>query len=554
MPYTSGGGTWRKGAIVAATIMPTQWRRVCSSAARWLGSPLRHPMRAAFFVALALGFTVNLYCWTNSLFSHDSLRIDQTVDAAHEIAIGRYLIPVLWWLRGWLASPYVAGLCGLVFLAGAIAAIVWLFRLERRLDIYLLSALLTVNTCITLVNATYVGYFDSMMLSLLCAVLVVVVWKKWRRGWIAAIPLALMTLALYQVYLEATVVLAVLISLVRYWEGSSGKAIARNLGMLLLGLAAAFCLYYCVWQWALALFQISASASNNSVASLGGFDLVALLAYTAKAYIRPLVYMIEPETHATFLCGALNAALFIGGVAACLRVGCRSRARHGLAVTALSFLLMPLLCDFVAVASRELFHGLMIWPWYLMYYLPAILALDRLHPATVREGFAQRSSAPCLACCVAGLLLVASNALYANQVYVARDLQSQATLSIMTRIVDRVEQLPDYAPGTTPVILIGDLNANPNYKGKSDGFARARPPWDICGVGKCYAVGTFPNFGVTYHESFWNYARFVLHLKIDVPLEDGVNSGMEPDGLAMEPFPAADSVTFQDGVVFVRLS
>lgn len=534
--------------------MPTQWHRSCSSAARWLGSPLRHPMRTAFFVALVLGFAVNLYCWTNSLFSHDSLRIDQTVDVAHEIAIGRYLIPVLWWLRGWLASPYVAGLCGLVFLAGAVAAIVWLFRLECRLSIFLLSALLTVNTCITLVNATYIGYFDSMMFSLLCAVLVVVVWKKWQRGWIAAIPLALMTLALYQVYLEAIIVLAVLISLVRYWEGSSGKAIARSFGMLLLGLVTAFCLYYCAWQWALALFQIPASASNNSVASLGGFDIVALLAYTAKAYIRPLVYMIEPETHATFLCGALNTALFVGGVEACLRVGRRSRARHGLLVTALGFLLMPLLCDFVAVASRELFHGLMIWPWYLMYYLPAILALDRLRPAAAREEFARGSVAPCLACCVAGLLLVASNALYANQVYVSRDLQSQATLSIMTRIVDRVEQLPDYVPGTTPVILIGDLNANPNYKGMSDGFVRERPPWDICGVGKCYAVGTFPNFGVTYHESFRNYARFVLHLKIDVPLEDGVNSGMESDDLSMEPFPSTQSVKIQDGVVYVRLS
>lgn len=511
-------------------------------------------MRAAFFVTLVLGIAANLYCWTNSFFSHDSLRIDQAVDVAHEIAIGRYLIPVLWWLRGWLASPYVAGLCGLAFLAGAIAAIVWLFRLGRRLDIFLLSALLTVNTCVTLVNATYISYFDSMTLSLFCAVLVVVVWKKWQQGWIAAIPLALTTLALYQVYLEAIVVLAVLISLVRYWEGSSGKAIARNLGILLLGLAAAFCLYYCAWQWALSLFQVHASASNNSVASLGGFDVVALLTYTAKAYIRPLVYMIEPETHATFLCGALNAVLFVGGVAACLRVGCRSRARHGLAVTALSFLLMPLLCDFVAVASRELFHGLMIWPWYLMYYLPVILALDRLRSATLGEGFAQRDVAPCLVCCVASLLIVASNALYANQVYVSRDLQSQATLSIMTRIVDRVEQLPDYVPGTTPVILIGDLNANSNYKGMSDGFVRARPPWDICGVGKCYAVGTFPNFGVTYHESFRNYARFVLHLKIDVPLEDGVNSGMESDELSMEPFPSTQSVKIQDGVVYVRLS
>lgn len=124
----------------------------------------------------------------------------------------------------------------------------------------------------------------------------------------------------------------------------------------------------------------------------------------------------------------------------------------------------------------------------------------------------------------------------------------------MTRIVDRVEQIPDYVPGTTPVALIGDLNANPNYKGMSDGFVRARPPWDVCGVGKCYAVGTFSNFGVTYHESFRNYARFVLHLKIDVPLEDGVNSGMESDGLSMEPFPSTQSVKIQDGVVYVRLS
>lgn len=40
--------------------------------------------------------------------------------------------------------------------------------------------------------------------------------------------------------------------------------------------------------------------------------------------------------------------------------------------------------------------------------------------------------------------------IYANQMYLKKDLEYDATLSVMTRVVDRIEQVEGYIPGETP--------------------------------------------------------------------------------------------------------
>ena len=59
-----------------------------------------------------------------------------------------------------------------------------------------------------------------------------------------------------------------------------------------------------------------------------------------------------------------------------------------------------------------------------------------------------------IACCY-------SWALYSNQVYFTLERKFDACYSLATRIVDRVEQLPEYTP-ETPVFIVGDFSAG-NY-------------------------------------------------------------------------------------------
>ena len=58
---------------------------------------------------------------------------------------------------------------------------------------------------------------------------------------------------------------------------------------------------------------------------------------------------------------------------------------------------------------------------------------------------------------LAVLTLLFDRGIYANQIYLKKDLEYDTTLSVMTRVVDRIEQVEGYIPGETPVKFLGDI-------------------------------------------------------------------------------------------------
>ena len=48
-----------------------------------------------------------------------------------------------------------------------------------------------------------------------------------------------------------------------------------------------------------------------------------------------------------------------------------------------------------------------------------------------------------------------SNLIFANQLYLKKALQEEAALSLMTRVVDDIEDFEGYIPGQTPVAFVG---------------------------------------------------------------------------------------------------
>ena len=63
-------------------------------------------------------------------------------------------------------------------------------------------------------------------------------------------------------------------------------------------------------------------------------------------------------------------------------------------------------------------------------------------------------------CFTVGLIIVISwaNVKTANAAYTKKELEYQQTLSLMTRVVERMETTEGYIPGETPVAFIGRLD------------------------------------------------------------------------------------------------
>ena len=90
----------------------------------------------------------------------------------------------------------------------------------------------------------------------------------------------------------------------------------------------------------------------------------------------------------------------------------------------------------------------------------------------MHNGFSGLRKERLLHTCAAGILSVffLSSIVLSNQLYLKKNIEFQSTLSLMTRVIDRMERTLDYVPGQTPVAFAGTLKNNV-LPGNRKGFA-----------------------------------------------------------------------------------
>ena len=141
---------------------------------RWNG------LAFCLFWVFVSGLVAHGYAYFNASFSHDALFQLSADDHLWQLSLGRFLQPVVRAIRGQISSPWLLGALSLLYIALAAWLIVSLLELRSPLWRALTCAVLTVNTTVTLLNATYLPWVDMFMLSMLLAVAAVYLFE--RRG------------------------------------------------------------------------------------------------------------------------------------------------------------------------------------------------------------------------------------------------------------------------------------------------------------------------------------------------------------------------------------
>src|SRR5699024_5481793 len=129
----------------------------------------------------------------------------------------------------------------------------------------------------------------------------------------------------------------------------------------------------------------------------------------------------------------------------------------------------------------------------------------------------------------------------ANTVYLKKDLESQSFDMLMTRVLDRVEQVEGYVPGETPVAFLGNFSASPLM-----GEAIFDEYWQF-----------WLNFRTPVTNESSRAAYFAKKLGYNVllaPQAEVAAIAQSETARSMGVFPAADSVQMVDGCVCVRIS
>lgn len=497
------------------------------------------------FMALLHG-----YRYVSLGFSHDSLAFAWQPDLEWQISLGRYMQPFYWWIiRGRIAAPFIVGVLSYGYMVGSVYGVASLLDLKAKTSLFLLAGLMCGSLAFIALDATYSHTADVYMLALMLNIAAAWLCLRGRRrvpSVLAAVVLLVISTGLYQAYLQVFTALTMVWALLRLLK-TDDRAIpeaAARCAQSFLALMLAMALFFVGYYVVMAVTGVEAVSRENSIGGMKVLSGAALVDMVKTTWKMPLWKLKRLQGRIAPLARMLTAVVLMTGASATIFTARRSRVSAWQALgMAVLVLLLPFGMNWICLFCSGAVHDLMMYA-YIVPLLAALAANERAWNLALANKGKQIGKKTRAAACVlplAVLTLLFDRGIYANQIYLKKDLEYDATLSVMTRVVDRIEQVEGYIPGETPVEFLGDIQRSQ--------LAMTRPAFAHLGS----LTGTEENYAITYGDTFWMYLEDVMGYPIK-RFRETKNEEQERVTDDMPCFPDKDSVQMVDGVVFVKLA
>lgn len=490
------------------------------------------------------------YRYVSLGFSHDSLAFAWQPDLEWQISLGRYMQPFYWWIiRGRIAAPFIVGVLSYGYMVGSVYGVASLLDLKAKTSLFLLAGLMCGSLAFIALDATYSHTADVYMLALMLNIAAAWLCLRGRRrvpSVLAAVVLLVISTGLYQAYLQVFTALTMVWALLRLLK-TDDRAIpeaAARCAQSFLALMLAMALFFVGYYVVMAVTGVEAVSKANSIGGMKVLSGAALVDMVKTTWKMPLRQLGRLQGRIAPLARMLTAVVLMTGAAATIFTARRSRVSAWQALgMAVLVLLLPFGMNWICLFCGGVVHDLMMYA-YIVPLLAALAANERAWNLALADEGKQIGKKTRAAACVlplAVLTLLFDRGIYANQIYLKKDLEYDATLSVMTRVVDRIEQVEGYIPGETPVEFLGDILRSQ--------LAMTRPAFAHLGS----LTGTEENYAITYADTFWMYLEDVMGYPIK-RFRETKNEEQERVTDDMPCFPDKDSVQMVDGVVFVKLA
>lgn len=487
------------------------------------------------------------YRLCNPMFSGDSLLMIHQTDSAWQIALGRFVQPILVLLRGGIASPFLISVISVLFLSLSAYFLADFLEIDSFFSLLLITAVMTCNTTLLAANSTFIINADFYTQALFFAVFGVWLLKKEQFLPIVFGTLSLsISLGIYQAYVCVAIGLVMIHFLLKMTTCPSFKDTMKSLLKYLLAFGASAILYYGIWKLFQKIFGIWTANSYNGLASVGDYSDTSFFSVIATAYEQFFRYFIHPETFTTmpfrgislsifwvYILRFCNVAIVVLFLFALIKKNRESKSQlwHILAQLVI-LLLLPLGLNFVSVISKGMVHTLMIYAFGLVYIL-AVKVTDFSEEGVVSF---TKKHIPWLGIAFLIITICWSNIVYSNQVYLKKDLQNEAMQSLMTRIVYEIESFDGYEAGVTPVAISGTFEQTPAL-GEMSAFQDILP----------YGMGNTP---LTYIGTDYAYLTHILNVNMNLTRISNEHEMVRE----MPVYPAEGSVAYVDGILVVKVS
>jgi len=490
------------------------------------------------------GLAAHAYGFMQDSFSHDSLNAlnGGSVETIWKVLIGRYLAPVYRTVtRGDLTMPWTIGLLSLIWISLAACLIVRMFSVKSRVQIFFIAGILTTNACISSLTATYIHDLDIDMFALLSGVGAAYLWHK--KDWLSLVCggiLCAVSLAMYQSYIGATAVVILFYCFGELQKGESAKNVLlsclRALAMLVIGGV----LYF------VGLKISSAMTENLAAEAYHGFNTLSVLnpsllvrgtKMAVQQYFGRLLFMHTAHSEIAKL--AMCALTLIPVLAIIIRMLIRKISIGAKLLSLLMVALVPVASGVSCLFTTSAVHELIFYPVYMTYAFALILVCRDSAEEGKKPKRLFKSTFICGLCVMLGL-----NVFTSNGMYLKKDLEQDAALSLMTRMVYRIEEQADYIPYETPVAFFGNISQiQPSAEmGPYSAYAGMNNPVPYRG------------FLSPSYNSYAPYIKYKMGNTIKLcDTETWYWMYLNPEVEALPVYPAEGCVKMIDGVMCVKV-
>lgn len=483
--------------------------------------------------SFASGLFAHAYMYFNNSMTHDSVS-EFAGSHVWKMQIGRIFVPFYQtYIRGSMIVPFFIGVLTLLYIGVAVFLIAKLFSAKSNLLIALISGVMAANITVIATTATFIGDLDCNMLGMLCAVIAVFCWRKFKFGFLfGAIPLVF-TFGLYQSYVSVAVILIIFVLLFDLFEGKRFKEefLSGLKGVAMIILAGV--LYFIALKGVLAANHLDLSSGRpNSIDTAFSLSAVELLKNMWDA--------TKVAVHTTFFPYSLFADGFNGTVHIVLAivsaiamitalVSKKIKWAEILLIAAL-IIVLPFGANFCHALANNISHELMYYSFNFFYVFALLITFK--HTDLLKIGHVLKA-----VCVVLVAIVIFGNVRLANVTYMVKDQQSDAVLSYFTGVTSKMEEIEGYKEGQTKVCFFGA-----DYQSLPWGFE------DVTGMfGMSGGFLQNQDFYIYYYRYFQYY---LMRNEWIVPQEDVKDMEFVNQ---MPSYPEDGCMQFVDDILVVKL-
>lgn len=488
-----------------------------------------------FVYVFVLGLIAHGFCYFNGNFSGDSLFYLYRNDAKDMVAMGRYIRPVYGVFKGKLTMPVVNGMLSLFFISISSYLVIDIFKIKNKYFKFFVCAILTVNSSISLLNASYIhdsdAYMFSLMLSLFASKLLI---SNNKANYFLTCIILIVSLGIYQSFVEVTIFVVIAVAIKEIINRNDIKIIFKDLFTRILIIVLSLALYYALYILLLKVFNIEKTISDNSIGNISIFSFGIIRERIYNLFISEIRWVINPRSYNNYLIKIINVVIIVIGLYCLVRIMLKNKLEWAKYVIVAMLLLFACIGTNITTFIANNYHDLTLYPFNMLYIFVLTLIEDCCSNNCGKNILIS-------VLYIVFALLIIDGSMYSNEIYLKKDLENKSTLSLYTRVLDRIEKLDGYQVGETKLAFIGTIKeSDMNYE--IDGF-------DYSGI------GINNSFSAITYEKTASYFKYYLGFNGDIlTKEESMQYANDQDINKLLPFPNQNCVVLKDGIVFIKFS